>query len=696
MIQHPDRSSAVRFSFTPCSAARSVGLALIALLFLPALAGAQGSVSDVQLLAEEGFTIQAATKTEIPVSKAPSSVTVITAKQIRESGSRTIPELLRLVAGVNVRWNPMVQNFDIRGFGQSPFTSRVLLLIDGIPYNSWDKGGFPQHPGFDFFMLQNVKRLEIVRGPGSALYGENAFWGVINIITLSGEDLQGGRVELYGGDLENQAVSALYGSKLGQDGSLFVSARAQRGQLPMAFWYEEADSVAKGTDFFVKGKLKSWELSYYRHEDTLDGFDARIGPGNFTSAQEIGQTINILALKSDHEVSKDVVLSTSLSFANRYGSHCAACHSLPLNRQTYEHQSDHGSQLLGDVSVNLRNIPSHDILIGIEGRQIRPGDRSEDLLSPDEDPRVELAYTKVASYLQDQISLADDKVRLTLGVRYDGKTDIFEDKVSPRAAVVYSPTSKLALRAGWSTAFRFPNSSEQYSDTWFLNVVTPSGAAIPFSVFGANPDLKPEEIRTIDFGAEYKINDAWTAKLDLYRSKLKDFIVLTTRPGSPSALISQNHPDTATLDGFELELRYRAGIWNGFASYAYQDPKQDGNLVDVGGKGIEFTYAPQNKVNLGVYWGPWRGFSGSFEGQWRDEVQGPSSYNAITRSDGRLAAFTRASMRLSWDLPFKIAEGLRFSVFCKNLFDEEIVETYIPINMEQPGRTWYGALELKY
>ncbi len=120
----------------------------------------------------------------------------------------------------------MVQNFDIRGFGQTPFTSRVLLLIDGIPYNSWDKGGFPQHPGFDFFMLQNVKRLEIVRGPGSALYGENAFWGVINIVTLSGEDLQGGRVELYGGDLENQAICALYGSKLSDDVSLFVSARA--------------------------------------------------------------------------------------------------------------------------------------------------------------------------------------------------------------------------------------------------------------------------------------------------------------------------------------------------------------------------------------------------------------------------------------------------------------------------------------
>lgn len=663
---------------------------------LPAAAFAQGSASDLQLLAEEGFVIQAATKTELPVSKAPSSVTVITTKQIRESGVRTIPELLRLVAGVNVRWNPMVQNFDIRGFGQTPFTSRVLLLIDGIPYNSWDKGGFPQHPGFDFFMLQNVKRLEIVRGPGSALYGENAFWGVINIVTLSGEDLQGGRVELYGGDLENQAISALYGSKLSDDVSLFVSARAQRGQLPTEFWFEEADSVAEGTDFFVKTKLKHWELSYYRHEDSVDGYDENVGPGNFTSAKEIGQTVNILAVKSSHEVRPDVVLATNLSYANRYGSHCAACHSLPLDPEEFEGQSDHGSQLLGDLSLNFRNIPGHDILAGVEARKIEPGDHVDELLSPHEDHNVEVEYTKVAGYLQDQISLAEDKVRVTLGVRYDGKTDTLDDKVSPRAALVYAPNSRLALRTGWSTAFRFPNSSEKYEDVWFINAATPFGA-FPFAVFGANPDLKPEEIRTIDFGAEYKISEAWSAKLDLYRSKLKDFIVISLLEGPVPAIISENHPDTATLDGFEFELRYRAAKgFNGFVSYAYQDPSQDGHEVDSAGQGIEFVYAPQNKINFGAYWGPFRGISGSVEGQWRDETEGPSFYNGVTGRDAALDAFTRVGLRLSWDLPFKIADGLRLSVYGKNLLDEEIVETYVPINMTQPGRTWYGAIELKY
>src|SRR5882724_2102097 len=157
------------------------------------------SIGEVTLFGEEQIKVEAATKTEIPISKAPSAVTVVTAKQIQESGARTVPDLLRLVAGVNVRWNPMVQTIDIRGFGENPFSNRILLLIDGQPYNSGDTGGFPLSPAFDLFPVQNIKRIEVVRGPGSSLYGENAFWGVVNIITLSGEDLAGGAVEVVAG-----------------------------------------------------------------------------------------------------------------------------------------------------------------------------------------------------------------------------------------------------------------------------------------------------------------------------------------------------------------------------------------------------------------------------------------------------------------------------------------------------------------
>ncbi len=109
----------------------------------------------LQLDLEEvmNYEVITPTKTLTPLFKTPGTVSVISYKDIQKSSATTIPELLRLVAGVNVRWNPMVQTIDIRGFGSNPFTNRVLLMIDGVPYNSWNKGGFTQHPGFDFFSL---------------------------------------------------------------------------------------------------------------------------------------------------------------------------------------------------------------------------------------------------------------------------------------------------------------------------------------------------------------------------------------------------------------------------------------------------------------------------------------------------------------------------------------------------------------
>ncbi|MEM8931129.1 MAG: TonB-dependent receptor [Acidobacteriota bacterium] len=662
----------------------------------------QSGIGEVTLFGEEEFTIEAATKTEIPLSKAPGSVTVISAQQIRESGSRTIPELLRLVAGVNVRWNPMVQSLDMRSFGQNPFTSRVLLLIDGVPYNSWNKGGFPQHPGFDFFMLQNIKRLEIVRGPGSSLYGENAYWGVINIVTLSGEDLQGGRVEIYGGDLESQSVAGVYGKTFGE-ASILASARVQQGQLPMAFWFDDADSTVEGTDIFLKGTYKNIELSYFRHEDEVDGFDSPLDffPGaTFRSAETIGQTVDIVALKASHEIRTDLTIDADISYAQRNGSQCSSCHALPADEAEFSREVGHGSQWIADVRMNLRMVPSHDILIGVEGRRVDTGNHDGQLLTPAEDPRVIQEYTKFAAYVQDQISLADDKVRVTLGARYDGSNDLFDSEISPRVAVVYTPNDRWALRGGWSTAYRYPNFNELYTDSWFFSAETPF-FALPLAVFEPNPELQPEQIRTVDLGVEYRASSTFSTKLDVYQSEIDDFIVLAFRGGGPTRIRSENHPDGATIRGLELELRWRpTERFTGFFNYAYQENEQDGTLVDSSGRPYEFVYSPENKINLGLYFGPWSGVRGAVELQWRDTVQAPGAWNfegggATAELDG----YTMLNARISWDLPISLGnaeEAIRFTLHGRNLLDEEIVETFLPINMQLPGSTFYGAIEVRY
>ncbi len=690
-------------------------LAVLAVLAQPIVATAQQSqIGEVTLFGEEEFKIQAATKTEIPISKAPGAVTVISARQIRESGARTIPELLRRVAGVNVRWNPMVQTVDMRSFGQNPFSSRVLLLIDGVPYNSWNKGGFPQHPGFDFFGLQNVKRIEVLRGPGSALYGENAYWGVVNIVTLSGEDLAGGKIELYGGDVETRSAGVVYGKKVGEAGSILVSGKFLQSQLPMVFWAEENDSQVRGTDVFLKGSYKGLGVSYYRHEDELDGFNEPIPipglpPVAFASIDKIKQEIDIFAVKYGRKLRQErVSLDADFSYAQRTGSHCAACHAAPQDPNFRETDEGHGFQLIGDLRLGLHMLPGHDILIGVEARKIDAGDHGDELLDPalagGFEKDVVLGYSKVAVYVQDQISFADDSFGLILGARYDGSNDLFGDEISPRVSAVYSPTEALVLRAGWSQAFRFPNFSELYQNSWFFNVAG-GPVVIPFSVFQPNPDLEPEQLETVELGLQYRISPALSVKIDLYQSVAESFAVMVFEelPGAPTLLRIENHPDDATIRGVELELRWAAkrGL-TGFFNWSYSETGQDGNLVDTSGKPFELVYAPENKLNLGLYFGPFGGLSGEVDLQWRDDYQAPSFWNELrTGSDtiAKLDGYTLANLRLSYDLPVQWRSGrhpLRLSVHGRNLLDEQPTETLVGVDTRLLGRTFYGSFELSF
>lgn len=680
-----------------------LAMALAAAWRVPAAPSA-GQIGEVTLFGEEEFTIQAATKTEIPISKAPGSVTVISAQQIRESGARTIPELLRSVAGVNVRWNPMVQTVDMRSFGQNPFTSRVLLLIDGVPYNSWNKGGFPQHPGFDFFVLQNIKRIEVLRGPGSSLYGENAFWGVINIVSLSGEDLEGGKVGFSAGDLLDQSVGAIYGKKVGE-GSILVSGRLSRGQLPVLFWFEEADSEVEGSDVFLKGTYKNFEASYYRHDDEVEGFNAPgFIPGTrFRSAEKIAQTVDIFAVKFKHDWdAKGLTFSSDVSYARREGSRCGACHAAPQN-PAFEQTVDHGHQLIGDFRLGIRKFANHDLLVGLEARRVDTGDHKDELLSPaDTEAEVVFSYTKVAAYLQDQISFLSDRLRLTVGARFDGSNDLFDSELSPRVALTYNPVERLVLRAGWSTAFRFPNFSELYQKSFFLSLENPnSGLVIPIQVFTPNPNLQPEEIRTFDFGVEYRLNAGLSAKIDLYYSEVRDFIVLAYAGARPTRMSFENHPDVAEILGSQLELRWRpAERFTGFVNWSYQEVDQRGDLTASDGRLLEPVYSPKHKVNAGTYFGPFAGFRVALEAEWRDERFGPSFWNLADRSAlGVLEDYVYLNARLSWEAPLRIgkaAKGLRFSVYGHNLLDEEVQETFLPIDMTVAGSTYYGTIEVRY
>src|ERR1051326_8093528 len=449
---------------------------VVLFLAIPVLAQQpQQKIGEVTLFGEEQLKVEAATKTEIPISKAPTSVTVITAKQIRESGARTVPDLLRFVAGVNARWNPMTQTIDIRGFGENPFSNRVLLLLDGAPFNSGDTGGFPLSPAYDFFPIENIKRIEVVRGPGSSLYGENAYWGVINVVTLSGEDLAGGDLQLVGGSLSTQIASGVWGQKFASC-SIIGGVRYQQTQFPVAIWLDDKSKL-KGTDIFLKAQRGDWQGSAYKHDDRMSpGFDEELGPAvgfppttAFRSSDRIVQTLSAFALRYNHApANAPITYSADLSYSHRNGMHCAGCHAAQES-PIYQKRADHGYQAIGDFRVGLHMIPGHDILVGLESRRLDRAEHIEEL-DVGAGANAVSGYDKSALYAQDQFDAIKDKLRVVAGIRYDDKTKLFDSKTSPRLAFVYTPSNRLVLRGGYSTAFRFPTFSELYQASWFLTV----------------------------------------------------------------------------------------------------------------------------------------------------------------------------------------------------------------------------------
>ncbi len=684
----------------------------------PANIGDDTLFHELKFLRAELDVVQAATKTEIPVSKAPASVTVINYAQIRKSGARTIPELLRMVPGVNVRWNPMMQTIDIRGFGGNPFSSRVLMLIDGIPYNSWNKGGFPQQPGFDFFMLQNIKRLEIIRGPGSVLYGENAFWGVLNIVTLSGEDIEGGKLELYAGDLETINTGGIYGDTF-ENGSYLISLRQMRGQFPTEFWFDENDSIVTGTDIFLKGKYKDLEVSYYRHEDEVDGFNEPINnpmlpPGSaFKSKDELDQIVDILALRFNHKTDDQrFTVGSDISFARRNGVHCGACHASQQDQPDINKVSDHGSQLFADLRVGIHAIPRNDILIGAEIREVKADDHADELLR-DNDPdfpnvKTRSEYSKPAVYIQDQIALIEDELDLVAGLRYDLEThpDLFDDEFSPRLALVYNPSEAWTVRTSWSQAFRRPTFSELYQDTWFFGLN--SNPPIPLAIFEPNPNLKQEEIETFDFGIEYRLSQKASLKAEAFYTELDDFIVTVLRPGAtpmdPGEYAFENHPGKARILGAELEVRWEwSKRLNGFVNWSYQEQQRDGNDVDSTGKQIEFAYAPQHKINLGIFFRPFTGFSGAIEATWRDRYIAPSFWYAINPEFPTVAPlddYLYVNLRLNYDLPYFATNGIKRPVKLTfqivNILNDRPNESLTGVNGTAAGRRYFGGIEYRF
>ena len=196
----------------------------------------------------------------------------------------------------------------------------------------------------------------------------------------------------------------------------------------------------------------------------------------FRAIDQFEQTVDILATKYNHRCTDPAdSVGGDVSYARRVGKHCAGCHSRSQGPD-FDEKANHGHQLIGDFRFGLHMIPAHTVLIGVEARKVDAGDHVDELglrLGPASSWSINTASRRSTSRTRSRSPTTASHVG---GVRYDAKSDLFDDKLSPRIAVVYNPSTRLVLRGGWSTAFRFPNFSELYQNSWFFGVESPFGS----------------------------------------------------------------------------------------------------------------------------------------------------------------------------------------------------------------------------
>ncbi len=647
------------------------------ILFVGSAAGQdpqEVTLEDIFNLVSEGKVVTA-TRTERLLKTAPQAVTVITRAQIRELGASTIGEALRFVPGMNARITPMGGVLGIRSLGPSPFTERVLFLIDGTPYNSPDKGGYPGHPAYeDFFPIEHVKRIEVIKGPGSALYGQNAFFGIVNIITEDFKDKGTRSAILQGGSRNSGRVAVSYGDSK-DDWNYSFTGKYKTQDGPMSF---NENTEVKSGDVFLKTNYKGFALSYLFHKDETGEFTMDSTRNIRTTGTH--QTLNFVDGSYSRKLGEDWNWRVKGFFNRRDGNTCESCHN-PLSvghpANLVQNEDEVNQRLFFNTQFDWI-LSSHRVIFGTD---IQSDKTEKDISRLAE---VDETVNNAAAYAQGEFNFADGKTIITAGLRLD-QNEITDTSISPSISGVFLPTNKLVLRTSYGRAFRQPTWNDLFIDMKFL-------AGFPDIRLTGNPNLETEKIDTFEAGVEYFFNPEFSAKTDFFYSNVKDFIEVNA--GLPRGS-SINRASNIQLTGVELEGRYRqSSRFSAIIGYAFQSTDLNSTTSGLDSAG---AYAPDHKFTGIINVTPVDLLSFNFGFNYWSEFDSRRFASGTVNFGEKVGEpFTYANLQTVVRIPVQ-DQRLNFGFLIKNIFDEEVQLTPATgVDDSLFGREYYGSISYDF
>jgi len=457
--------------------------------------------------------VTSASKKAEKLSEAAAAIFVITQEDIRRSGATSIPEVLRMVPGVQVaRRDANKWAVSARGFNDQ-FANKLLVLMDGrTVYTPLFSGVFWD---VQDTMLEDIDRIEVIRGPGGTLWGANAVNGVINIITKKAEDTQGTLVTTTLGTEEKGLVGVRHGGVLGDSGHYRTYAK----------WFDRDDSSG-GWDRWEMARAgfrADWDLG---ERDTLtaqgDYYDGRVGergtrtfltpPFSETLDAKQGVSGGNVLLRWKRELCEDSDLSVQL-----YYDHTDR--SRPL-------LSDEHDTFDLDFQHRFAVGDGHDVVWGIGYRLI--DSETDGSFTFSLDPPNE-TRSLVSAFIQDEISLVPNRLDLTVGSKFEHHhcTGV---EVQPSARVAWRPSDDAAVWTAVSRAVRVPSHSEQDARMNASAFEAPGMGLSLVSVFG-NEDLGSEEVTSYELGYRTRATDRLFVDIASFHNRYDH--LRSVEPGEP-------------------------------------------------------------------------------------------------------------------------------------------------------------------
>ncbi len=540
-------------------------------------------IDDLRFLQEE--TVSIAVLHEQPISEAPSNVYVISDEDIRHSGATDLPTVLRRVPGMEVMQMTGADfNVSVRGDNQ-PRANKLLVLVDG-------RSIYLDMQGEVFWKalpitLPEIKRIEVLKGPASALYGFNAFDGIINIITKSPKEMEGVTLQFGGGEFGSLTSSAIYAGTYDKLGYRLSLGRDQTNQ------WENRNALAFRSHKF-NGQF-NYALSNQAQLSFSGGFlDSNGYDGPVVDTVEVSQEPTIGYATASYNRPNFFIRAwwtrytqPAMSTVNRAIS---SVFSILDKTGTTPNQLIEATSSNVDIQHALELGTTNRLTYGLNYRH---NQASSNFLDGDgQEDRVGL-------YVQDEWK-ATPMLTTVAGLRFDMDTFI-NPTYSPRFSLVYRLLRDHTFRAGFTVAFRSPTIFERRTSSIG---VTPFGST---TLSGSN-QLEPEQIVSYEIGYQgWYFRHRLRTRVDLFFNHITDLI---GRAGtSPSfSFFNGSSPTsdggTADIYGFEAGLEFLATPWlTGFTNFAFQEFGQtfpSANRVNRGGPRIKASGGLRAELENGL------------------------------------------------------------------------------------------------